>query len=93
MVKYLFISLSIAILFTPQTLASEYGELGEKTMISLHEERIHNLVASSADIRSSIEGGRSVAGRSPEEESWANDYETLMESDKEVDYLGMALKL
>jgi hypothetical protein len=78
---------------TPKALAEDYGELGPKTKISLHEERVHNLVASSADIRSSIEGGRSVAGRSPEEESWANEYEALMKSEEDKDYLGMALKL
>lgn len=93
MVKYLFIALSLAILATPQTLANDFGQIDQKTMLSLHEERVHNLVASSADIRSSIEGGRSVAGRSPEEESWANEFESLMDDSSEKDYLGMALKL
>lgn len=93
MVKYLFFAISIILLTSPTALANNYGELGEGAMIGLHEERVHNLVASSADIRKSIEGGRSVAGRSPEEEAWAQEYESLMEDSDEKDYLGLALKL
>ena len=85
--------MTLAILSTPSTLANDYGQLEKKTILSLHEERVHNLVASSADIRNSIEGGRSVAGMSPQEESWANEFEALMNSDEEKDYLGLALKL
>lgn len=93
LLKYLLIFLSLTLFTAPQALADSYGELGSKTMISLHEERIHNLVASSADIRNSIEGGRSVAGRSPQEEAWAQEFESLMENSEEKDYLEMALKL
>lgn len=82
-----------AIVFTPTALADSLGQLESQSLISLHEERVHNLVANSADIRSSIETGRSVAGVSEDDQKWAQEYQDLMQDNAEKDYLGMALKL
>jgi DNA-binding HxlR family transcriptional regulator len=82
-----------AIMFTPNTLADTLGQIDQSSLISLQEERVHNLVANSADIRSSIETGRSVAGVSENDQKWAQEYQNLMQDESEKDYLEMALKL
>lgn len=78
--------------FSP-ALAENFGQIDSEKLISLEEERVHNLVASSADIRKSIETGRSVAGQSEQDEKWASEFEGLMKDNQEKDYLGMALSL
>ena len=86
----------LTLLFSSQILMAEdtnFGKLDPDALISLHEERIHNLVASSSDIRRSLEGGRSVAGQSAQEQAWAQEYVDLMKNEDENDYLGLALEL
>lgn len=80
-------------LFNPTAQAGDLGKLESNNLISLHEERVHNLVANSSDIRSSIEVGRSVAGVSEEDKKWAQEFTDLMNDESEKDYLGMAAKL
>lgn len=85
---------SILLLVTvSQTFASEYGSLNGADLISLDEERVHNLVASSAEIRGNISVGRNVAGQTEEEQKWASEYDSLMDDNSEVDYLELASKL
>ncbi len=73
--------------------AANFGQIENGSLISLHEERVHNLVASSSDIRKSIETGRSVAGSSDADRKWASEFENLMNEEGEKDYLGLALEL
>lgn len=82
-----------ALFLTPSTLADSLGQLESDKLISLHEERVHNLVANSVDIRSSIETGRSIAGVSEQDQKWAQEFNDLMSDESEKDYLGMALEL
>lgn len=93
MIKTLVAISFTAIIFTPSSLADTLGQLNNDNMISLHEERVHNLVANSADIRSSIETGRSVAGVSEKDQQWAQEFNDLMKDESEKDYLAMALEL
>lgn len=80
-------------MFSPQLMAEDYGKLNPDSLFSLNEERVHNLVASSSDIRNTLEGGRSVAGQTAKEEAWAQEYVDLMKTEDDVDYLGLSLEL
>lgn len=73
--------------------ASDFGTISKEVQNQWEEARIHDLVAQSSDDRSSISKRRSIAGQSTQEIKWANDFETLMNSNDNKDYLGLALKL
>lgn len=73
--------------------AEDFGSLNGADFMALSEERVHNIVASSAEIRRSLEVGRDLAGVSPEEQKWAQEYVELMESEDNVDYLQLASEL
>lgn len=86
--------ITLLVLATTQTVFSaEIGSLEGADFMSLSEERIHNLVASSAEVRKSLQVGRDIAGFSAEDQKWANEFDELMESDKDVDYLKLASEL
>lgn len=85
---------AILILVSQNIFSSEdLGSLNGADFMSLSEERVHNIVASSAEIRRSLEVGRDLAGVSPEEQKWAQEFESLMDSEEEVDYLKLASEL
>ena len=81
------------IAFSKTVYSNEIGSLKDSDLISLTEERIHNLIASSAEIRLGLNVGRKVAGMTKEESEIANEYQDLMKSDDNVDYLELSSNL
>lgn len=80
--------------FTLNTTANEnFGQSSEKAQIAADSERVNSLVANSSEYRRSIKVGRSVAGQSAKDLQWAQEFESLMKSTEDVDYLEEALKL
>lgn len=83
----------IALTFSSSIFASNFGTISEETQNQWQEQRVHELVGRSSDYRASINKGRSIAGQTQDELKWANEYESLMNSNDNTDYLELALKL
>lgn len=73
--------------------ASEFGTIDAVTEAKWQKERVIQLVGDSADFRSDLNKGRSIAGQSQDDLKWANEFDTLMQSNDNVDYLEKALQL
>jgi len=83
----------ILALFSLSGHAAEYGQSSKETELAADSSRVNSLIANSSEYRRSIKVGRSVAGQSAKDLKWAQEFEELMNSTKEVDYLELSLKL
>jgi len=70
-----------------------FGTIDKETQLKWQEQQVMDLVGESSDYRASINKGRSIAGQTQDELRWANEFENLMNSQEDKDYLEMALKL
>ena len=86
-------TLTLITVFSPNILASDFGTIDSDTQAKWQQERVVELVGTSSDYRSSINKGRSIAGQTADELKWANEFETLMSSHDDKDYLEMSLNL
>ena len=85
--------LALLSLFSLYSQASDFGQSSNEAQISADSQRVNSLVANSSEYRRSIKVGRSIAGQSAKDLQWAQEFEELMNSTEEVDYLELALKL
>ena len=80
--------------FSLNTSANEdFGQSSVAVQFDANTQRVNSLVANSSEYRRSIRVGRSVAGQSAKDLEWAQEFETLMNSTEDVDYLQKALEL
>lgn len=85
--------LSLITLLSTSIFANDFGTIDAATEEKWQQERVMELVGSSSDYRNSINKGRSIAGQTNEEIKWANEFDQLMSSNDDKDYLEMSLKL
>jgi hypothetical protein len=89
----LIITTIFTILFSQTLLANDFGTYTERAKNHIKEERIKAIVSSSISERAAVETSRDIASFSPQDEAWANEYETLMKDDSARDYLQESMDL
>ncbi len=85
--------ITLSLILSSSILASDFGTISQDTQDQWREQRVNELVGRSSDYRASINKGRSIAGQTQDELKWANEYEELMNSNDNKDYLELSLKL
>ena len=70
--------------------ANDFGAYTERAKIHLQEERVKDLISQAKQSRDNIENSRDIATFSPQDKKWAQEFDTLMADESEVDYLEKA---
>ena len=68
-------------------MAFEHSQLTENAKIELSEDRIHSLLANSGQLRRSLANGRELANFGAKDQALAKEFDQLMNSNENIDYL------
>lgn len=82
-----------AFVFATQVLANDPSTQDQDYQVRMSEQRVNDLVKSVQQWRNDLNVGREVAGRTSEDERWAQEWNNLMDDGSDKDYLKMSAEL